>query len=198
MNPARHTFKPVTLVAGAGSRTITGIVSNACAVCHTQNSGLTPITAESMNAEKDRFEDALQALQTILATNTLRPLFFGSSNPYFFTAPFVAGGQNTSVTNWLSEGDADNTGNTTGRNNMGAAFNLNLFRHDYGAFTHNRLYVKRLIYDSIDWINNNLLDNDVEATINALPEGTTDYTISAAQKAAAITYLLGGPGGLRP
>ncbi len=198
MRPARHTFKPVTLVAGTGSRTITGIVSNACAVCHTPGSGLTPITTDTMNAEKDRFDAALQALQTILATNAQRPLFFGSGNPYFFTAPFVEGGANTAVRNWLSAGDADTTGNTTGKNNMGAAFNLNLFRHDYGAFTHNRFYVKRLIYDSIDWIDDNVLNDSVEATINALPVGATDYTITAAQKAAAVVYLLGAPGGARP
>jgi hypothetical protein len=40
---------------------------------------------------------------------------------------------------------------------MGAAFNLNLLFRDYGGFAHNDLYAKRLIFDSIDW-----LDDSVE------------------------------------
>jgi hypothetical protein len=198
MQPARHTFKPVTL--DKATDTITGIASNICVTCHNVQSGF-PLTVASLNTEKDEFEAALQALQTTLATTTKRPVFFGKDNPYFFTAPFVAGGTNTAVRDWRSVGDTDNTGATTGKNNMGAAFNLNLFRHDFGAFAHNRFYVKRLLFDAIDWADNNILDNSVEVTINALPVGvgTADsYTVTAAQKTEAIAYLLGGPGGVRP
>ena len=87
-----------------------------------------------------------------------------TSNPYFFTRP---NGTLGSKTNWLSAGDVDNTGNTTGKNNMGAAFNYNMLEHDYGAFAHNSVYVKRLIYDAIDWIDDNVLNDTVAATIAA-------------------------------
>lgn len=50
----------------------------------------------------------------------------------------------------------------TGPNNMGAAYNYNLLWHEFGAFAHNRLYVKRLIYDSISW----LYDNNIRTTTN--------------------------------
>ena len=74
---------------------------------------------------------------------------------------------------------------------MGAAFNLNMVLHDPGAYAHNRFYVKRLVYDSIDWANNGILDNDVEAAINA-------SSLTATQKTDAINYLIGGAGGTRP
>jgi len=65
---------------------------------------------------------------------------------------------------------------------MGAAFNANLLIHDPGGYAHNRFYSKRLIWDSIDFIYNGILDNDVPAAIDAV---VTDATIAAAAK----TYL---------
>jgi hypothetical protein len=50
---------------------------------------------------------------------------------------------------------------------MGAAFNFNLFEHDPGAYVHNRYYVKRLIYDSLDWLDDNLMNYSVGATLTA-------------------------------
>jgi hypothetical protein len=47
---------------------------------------------------------------------------------------------------------------------MGAAFNLNLLHHEPGAYAHNRLYVKLLIFDSIDWLDNNALDGRINLT----------------------------------
>jgi hypothetical protein len=68
-----------------------------------------------------------------------------------YTGPTSTGAAYTiigsSKQNWLTAGDTDATGNTTGKNNMGAAFNFNLFEHDPGAYAHNRYYVKRLLYD---------------------------------------------------
>jgi hypothetical protein len=64
--------------------------------------------------------------------------------------------------------DTDTTGNTTGRYNLGAAFNLNLLEHDPGGYAHNRIYSKRLLYDSIDWADDNLLNYSVGATLNTV------------------------------
>ncbi len=74
----------------------------------------------------------------------------------------------------------------TGKNNMGSAFNFNLLEHDPGAYAHNRVYVKRLIYDSIDWLDDGVMNYSVGATLDALPPATP-------YKAEAMTYLL--PGG---
>jgi hypothetical protein len=51
---------------------------------------------------------------------------------------------------------------------MGAAFNLNLLLHDPGGYAHNKFYIKGLIWDSIDYINDGLLNNDVPATLAGL------------------------------
>lgn len=106
-----------------------------------------------------------------------------------YTGPTVTGAtysiiKTTAVTDWRSTGDTDTTGNTTGKNNMGAAFNYNLLEHDPGAYAHNRYYAKRLIYDAIDWLDDNNMNNSVAATLNALD--ATDHPY----KANAISYLL--------
>jgi hypothetical protein len=67
---------------------------------------------------------------------------------------------------------------------MGAAFNFNLLVHDPGAFVHNRMYVKRLIYDSIDWVDDGIMNYSVGATLDALNPATNAY------KAEAMTYVL--------
>jgi hypothetical protein len=111
-----------------------------------------------------------------------------------------------------------------GANTMGAFFNAGLLQNEPGAFAHNSLYSKRLIYDSIDWLSNGALDNDVESAISSatlavnsktgkvslanpiqggsyiaaqVPSLATDALL-AQVKATAIDYLLGGPGGARP
>ena len=67
---------------------------------------------------------------------------------------------------------------------MGAAFNFNLLEHDPGGYVHNRMYVKRLIYDSLDWLDDGVMNYSVGATLDALDPVTYSY------KAEAMTYLL--------
>lgn len=50
---------------------------------------------------------------------------------------------------------------TAGAYTMGASFNYTLLNNDPGAFAHNPTYVKRLIYDSIDWLDNGQMDESV-------------------------------------
>jgi len=71
-----------------------------------------------------------------------------------------------------------------GKPNMGACFNMNMLKHEPGAFAHNSVYTKRLIYDSIDWLDNLALDYSVYGTLNALDPGTYPY------KDAAMAYIL--------
>uniref|UniRef100_C6E1N9 Uncharacterized protein n=1 Tax=Geobacter sp. (strain M21) TaxID=443144 RepID=C6E1N9_GEOSM len=107
-------------------------------------------------------------------------------------------GKSTS-TDW----DTFDPGN--GANTMGASFNYNLLSSEPGAYAHNPLYTKRLIYDSIDWISNAGMDDDVAAAISAatLPGSITNpitkiaYTPAevAGLKSLAIAYLSGSGGG---
>ena len=95
---------------------------------------------------------------------------------------------------------------------MGAYTNYSVLKSDWGAYAHNDLYVKRLIYDSIDWLNDGVFDNDVEAAINSLTvsknpwNSTVNYSTTPTStqlpllpvQQSAIKYLLGSPGGSRP
>ena len=51
-------------------------------------------------------------------------------------------------------------------------------------YVHNRMYVKRLIYDSLDWLDDGVMNYSVGATLDALDPATYPY------KAEAMTYLL--------
>jgi hypothetical protein len=190
-----HLFLPVsrsTVTAG----TFTGIASEVCIICHiTSNT----VLLEIVNEQKEQFHEALEALNDRLVA---RGYVFSPINPYFFnpSAPvdvtYVEQDQtvhcqkNLPIRNWQtgasvtyklgSSGTScvtDVTSNAgvdgTGKNNMGAAFNYNLIEHDPGAFVHNRMYVKRLIYDSIDWLDDNSLNYSTGATLDSLCGGAT-------------------------
>jgi nitrate/TMAO reductase-like tetraheme cytochrome c subunit len=210
MTPARHTFKPVAL--NKATEQITSIVSTACAACHT---GGYALTVAGLNTEREDLDAALAALNAVLAG---KGLYFAPANPYFFTGAYdptyVEANQTThcqknlAVRNWQYGGTTTYTWNGTScvaavsggdagtaKDTMGAAFNLNMLAHDFGAFAHNSIYVKRLIWDSIDYMDDKLLNNSVNATINALPtsDPVPQKNLTAAQKTAAIAYLGGRP-----
>jgi hypothetical protein len=182
MTPTNHTFKGWT--KDPATARITSVTSLVCTACHGD------MTPDAMNEQIELFEAAMAALRAQLDS---KGFYWSGNNPYFFTAPYVVGGVNTSATNWLSPGDTNVTGAVTGQNNMGAAFNLNLLLHDPGAYTHNRYYAKRLIYDSIDWLIDGTLpapaspDVRVTAAITAL---ATAGRITVAQRDLAIAYVL--------
>ena len=131
------------------------------------------------------------------ATDTTLTLGEPYTGPTVTNAQFtIIQGRSGGTAGWLTKAgngivpatvtDSDTMGNTTGRYNMGAAFNLNLLEHDPGGYVHNRIYAKRLLYDSIDWADDNQLNFSVGATLNAIViDG-----IAPIWKAGAIKYLL--------
>ncbi|MBI5675100.1 MAG: C-type polyheme cytochrome OmcB [Nitrospirae bacterium] len=162
-----HAFSPFTEYA-AGDVALNPV----CVNCHpTRGAGTNAKVTWFEGTWKLRLDAALDALSAQLA---LKGFNFTTGYPYF------------SNKNWLSPGDTDKTGDTTGKHNMGAAFNFNLLVHDPGAVAHNRYYTRRVIYDSIDWIDDNTLNYSVGATLNALDPEVALY------KADAITFLING------
>ncbi len=151
-----HRFTNVSTSGGA----ITGITSKSCVTCH---STMTPST---LNTLREEYDAALEGLKAALAA---KGIHFGEAHPYFYTAPYVAGGSNTGFTNW-----AEVYGLSFWKDTMGSAFNANLLIHDPGGFAHNSFYSKRLIWDSIDFIDDGTLNNSVPATLTTvLPAGQT-------------------------
>jgi len=161
-----HSFEPVD-ISPAGTVTLT---TSVCANCH---SGPYEITGAVLETESEEYNDALDALAAVLAAQGF--YFCSDSYPYFFTVDCGSASYGTRVLDWTAPG-----GN--GKDNMGAAFNLNLLHHDPGGYAHNRYYVKRLIYDSIDWIDDFALNDSTQPTLNGL---------TGAYKAGACEYLLG-------
>lgn len=150
-----------------GGGTITNIPSfgSSCAACHVE--GETALIA-TLNTKKTGYEAALTALEGLIDA---RPEFKVCSNyPYL-----VAEGAACSRTNAYPTGG----GSWASHDLIGAVFNYGVLGngHEPGAFVHNSLYAKRLIYDSIDYIDDNTLNSSVAATIGVGP---------------ALTWLGGG------
>lgn len=114
-----------------------------------------------MQTQKGNFKDALAALEYILKSR--KGIYYnGDLYPYFYDAngaQFKAWG----------------TVQT-----MGAAFNLNLLKREGGGWAHNPVYVHRLIWDSIDYIDDGTLNQSVPGTLETLSSqsfyhGARDY-----------------------
>ncbi|BEH09270.1 C-type polyheme cytochrome OmcC [Geobacter sulfurreducens subsp. ethanolicus] len=177
--PTSHLFLPVTK---DGTGAITAITSTACVTCHAGTFALTP---EGLTAEEEEYVASLEALKAALAGKGI--LFF-NAHPYFYRDTNANGiadpGETVSsnaFTNW-----AGVYGLALWQDVMGAAFNANLLIHDPGGYAHNRFYSKRLIWDSIDFIFDGVLNNDVTAAIDAQ---VTAARLDSATATAAKAYL---------
>lgn len=204
--PRPHIFKPVEEDEITGD--ITAVTSTVCINCHGD------MNAAELNEEKELYHDAMAAFEKQMNLRNFyfspnNPYIFKAPyNPaYTETGACTA---NIAVRNWQTGGNQPTPGWSgtaccfsgatctspaaipatvpgtagTGKQNMGAAFNYNMLEHDPGAFVHNNYYAKRLIYDSIDWLDNNALDDTTRATLAALDGGVETY------KAGACEYLL--------
>jgi len=165
-SPESHTFLPVEKDEETGE--ITALTATVCAECH---SGQFALDAEELNHEKEGYHASLEALNLALAA---QGIFFDPGYPYFFNA---ADGQGGSFTNW-----AGPYGVGLWQETMGAAFNYNLLEHDPGGFAHNRFYIKALIWDSIDFLDDGVLNDSTDET----PPG---LGLSAEELATAQAYL---------
>jgi hypothetical protein len=169
-----------------GSAVVTGVGTDWIA------SGVTGTNVTGAIADRIRVngDGAYYAIQSVDSATqlTLQAPYTGSTNPG--GAPYAI--IESPITDWLTASDADTTGAVSGKNNMGSAFNFNLLEHDPGAYAHNRYYTKRLIYDSIDWLDDNQLNYSTGMTMNVICDGGS----APAWCAEAMTYLL--PNGVIP
>lgn len=156
-SPESHHFLPVE---HSTAGTIRAITSTICDECH---SGQYALTASILEDEKEELHASLNALKAAMADSIVKPAFyFSSSYPYVYQDPDAT----TPVINWASYADTSADFESTGKPNMGAVFNFNLLEHDPGAYAHNRLYAKLLVFDSIDWLDNNVLDGSIDLTLH--------------------------------
>jgi hypothetical protein len=178
-SPNKHRF---TNVSSSGD-SIVKITSSTCVACHQGQYALTPT---ALNDEAEEYEASLSSLAAVLASKGI--FFDHSTNPYFFKDSNGNGVldpgeiiRTNAYTNW-----AGPYGVGLFKDTMGAAFNLNLLAHDPGGYAHNRIYAKRLIWDSIDFSSDGTLNNDVIAAIDAQ---VTAGRITSEVATAAKAYL---------
>ncbi|MDT8395609.1 MAG: hypothetical protein RRA32_04040 [bacterium] len=132
---------------------VDGALPAVCANCHDPAEGH-ELTLAEVEEEGEGYEEALDIL---IDKFELDGVFYLSSYPYFFDTS--AGGYSNAFTAWTSE------------EQLGAAFNLNLLKHEPGAFAHNRYYAKRLLFDSIDWVEDGTLDGTIVDYSLTYPDG---------------------------
>jgi len=152
---------------------ITSVASTKCVECHDGEHGYALTTTDLTNAfgtftpagaaaflqeEEEGYHGALEALKAALIAKGL-----SVTDGY----PYVGG-------TFANQGVS------------GAAYNYSYLHHEPGAYAHNMVLAKRLIFDSLDWLDNYIIDSSVaiDATANphaaawfGAPAGTTgSYT----------------------
>lgn len=186
---------------------ITKIVSNSCSACHNGTRSWTPEDLQYQKTMYEAAalavrEVLLYSLHTVDSKRTIdnegRPAAPASNNWYGVvpTAPATAATVDT-VQNWLRSTATDYTGTQGFRYpvisgdalsglvlpvkkaayNVGAYWNFWMMYADPGGYAHNDVYAKRLMYDTIDWLDDGILNLSVQATMNSgLPKsGFTGY-----------------------
>jgi hypothetical protein len=138
-----------------------------CMPCHNDagdfntvlNAGdYTAAIEEKMAEAKPYFKGGLDVIAKLLDTN-YSITFDNATNPYFFKK-----GTTTAVTDWTLAGALTPT---AARKLMGACYNLKLLRADEGAYIHGRSYTQRLIFDSIDFLDDGVMNASAAKTIVA-------------------------------
>ncbi len=133
---------------------ITALVATNCVTCHTGAHGTALIAGDAAAAAFVEEEAAgyKQALAAFNAALIAQGYTWTSSHPYFtFTGAQAA-------LKWRTQGD------------LGAGHNYNYLLHEPGAYAHNRLYAKRIIFDSIDWLDNNTMNGSININADLYPE----------------------------
>ncbi|BCR04001.1 c-type cytochrome [Desulfuromonas versatilis] len=152
-----HSFNVVSKDAAGAIQQIT---STKCVECHDGEHGFAFVAADTTTAhgdftavgaaaaleeEAEGFHDALELLGDVLdAAGTVRQ----SNYPYFGGTPANQG-------------------------HSGAMYNYSYLHHEPGAYAHNRYLAKRLIFDSLDWMDNQVLDGSITFDPAAYPHAAT-------------------------
>lgn len=163
--------------------------NNVCIKCHDEENG-TPLTDSNFDTvfleeQEDVFQNALDVALSILSTK-YHITFNSAVYPYFYDSD-AAGG---AVKNWTRPVALPGAGGTVlsdadAMKLMGACFNINLLKREPGAFAHARTYTRRLIYDTIDFLDDLTINQTTVAS--AVAVDATNYVVGADAKDAATT-----------
>lgn len=143
---------------------------------YTTMNNLADIKAAMLEPQSAAFQNGLTLIKQLLSVK-YQIYFDPALYPYFYDTQKDATNK-TAVTDWTRKNVAGvsdaavialGTGNVTviptggltqlqAYRLMGACFNLNVLARDPGAYVHARTYTQRLVYDTVDYLDNNLMD----------------------------------------
>lgn len=171
-----------------------------CVKCHDDEAG-TPLTGANfktvfLDPQAEVFQNALDLAVSILQTN-YNIKYDENTYPYFYDLAKDAAGK-TAVKDWTR----GTKNQQYGMKVMGACFNINLLKKEPAAYVHARTYVRRLVYDTIDFLDDGAINLSAGNTAIALNpalygKGAKAYTTSATVGDVApgttesMLYLLG-------
>ncbi|WP_026842684.1 multiheme c-type cytochrome [Citrifermentans bremense] len=183
----------VTCHYSAGNHTLElgqKTIDNVCSKCHDVK---TPADLKAFIEEEGSvpFENAIALALKSLKTN-YNISYNQAAYPYFYDDNLAAG---TAVKDWTRGGALTAA---QAEKLMGACFNINVLKRDPAAFAHARTYARRLLYDSIDFLDDKTMNLSTGAT--ALNSGMKDaaganiYTKGANSNTGtteSLKYLVG-------
>ncbi len=196
INASGQTYRTTSHTLGISGDAFNQVCSN----CHAAELGV-PLTAANFRSiflepQSTVFQNAV-ALAVSLLESRYRIRYDRANYPYFFDLALDPAGMHA-VKDW-TRGTGDQK---LGRKVMGACFNINLLTREPAAYAHARTYSRRIIYDTIDFLDNGRLDLSVGATAttanpllygknptNAYTDGT--LTALAPGTTESMVFLLG-------
>jgi hypothetical protein len=162
-----------------------------CVKCH-DSEGSIILTADNFETvfieeQSHVFQNALTLAKNILLKK-YGIKYDGSKHPYFYDVAKDPSGA-TAVRDW-TRGTNDQA---FGQKVMGACFNVNLLIREPAAYVHARTFTRRLIYDSIDFLDDAVINLSVSATAVATDPATygKGATANAPDTTESMKYLIG-------
>jgi len=164
----------------------TNTFTQVCVNCHFGDvplASILPTTVRAfLDANSGDFQNALTLAKKVLLSRY--QVSYSSVEPYFYDLAADPTGK-TPVRDWTR-----GTGNQVfGRRLMGACFNIDLLTREPAAFAHARTYVRRLVYDTIDFLDDGKINMSVGATAVATDSTTFVKGTTTATSSRAFNYL---------
>jgi len=169
--------------------TVASIDTSICMTCHASGAiGSTSFngTVSALNTEKKGYHSALRAMTVWLSKKGIT-----SSSDWLKASTYSWTGAPAYVA-----GCTPTAGGEVyfGSRNMGVSFNYDFLKNDPAGYVHNDLYVKRLIHDSLDWIDDCSLNGTVERAITDAGTSALGTAILTSEEVtSALDYLFGVP-----
>ncbi|KAA0891442.1 cytochrome C [Oryzomonas rubra] len=165
----------------------TNAFQQVCINCHSDNGGAadgSTVWSVLIQPASDKFQAALTVATSLLHNNF--SIDYDSANyPYFFPVGVDHTVRTNGVTDWTRSGALTNA---QAKKLMGACFNINMLSREPGAYIHARTYSQRLLYDTIDFLDDKAMNMSVGTTLVAL--GNTKGTDANTGTTGVVSYLL--------